>query len=79
MTASTHCTAPHVLFATPPAALPSIPAGAYIGVTRKTLSNWRSLGVGPAYARLGKSGARIVYRVVDLDRYIEEHMIGDAR
>lgn len=79
MTASTPCTAPHLIFATPPGALSSVPAGAYIGVTRKTLSNWRALGEGPPYARLGKSGARIVYRVADLDQYLAEHMIGDAR
>jgi hypothetical protein len=68
-----------VIISTPPGALPSVPAGAYIGVTRKTLANWRALGEGPPYARLGKSGARIVYRVADLDRYLAEHMIGDAR
>ena len=63
----------------PPCAVPSTIAGAYIGVASKTLANWRALGEGPPYARLGKSGARIVYRVADLDRYLAEHMIGDAR
>ena len=62
-----------------PCAIPSTRAGAYIGVASKTLANWRALGEGPPYARLGKSGARIVYRVADLDRYLAEHMIGDAR
>jgi hypothetical protein len=68
-----------VLIATPPAALASIPAAAYIGVARKTLSNWRALGEGPPYARLGKSGGRIVYRVSDLDQFLAEHMVGGGR
>ncbi|MDY7541770.1 helix-turn-helix domain-containing protein [Cryobacterium sp. 5B3] len=68
-----------VIIATPPAALSSVPAGAYIGVTRKTLSNWRALGEGPPYARLGASGARIVYRVADLDQFLAEHMVGVVR
>jgi hypothetical protein len=65
-----------LLIATPPAALASVPAAAYIGVARKTLSNWRALGEGPPYARLGKSGGRIVYRVCDLDQFLLEHMVG---
>lgn len=68
-----------VIIATPPGALPSVPAAAYIGVARKTLSNWRALGEGPRYARLGKSGSRIVYRVSDLDQFLAEHMIGGDR
>ena len=59
-----------------PTALPSVTAAAYVGVSRKTLSNWRALGEGPAYVRLGRSGARIVYRVADLDRYLAERLIG---
>ena len=70
---------PRFIFATPPAALTSVPAGAYLGVTRKTLSNWRALGEGPPYARLGEVGSRIVYRIADLDRFLDEHMIGVVR
>jgi hypothetical protein len=68
-----------LIIATPPGGLPSVAAAAYLGVARKTLSNWRALGEGPRYARLGKSGARIVYRVSDLDQFLDEHMIGRAR
>ena len=67
------------IIATPPAGLPSIAAAAYLGVARKTLSNWRALGEGPPYVRLGKSGARIVYRVSDLDQYLAERLIGVAQ
>ena len=60
-------------------AMPSVRAAAYVGISPKTLSNWRALGEGPVYARLGKSGARIVYRVADLDQYLADHLIGGGR
>lgn len=62
-----------------PSALPSNTAAPYVGVSRKTLSNWRALGEGPPYVRLGKAGSRIVYRVADLDRYLAERVIGGGR
>ena len=63
----------------PVAALPSDRAAVYVGFTPKTLANWRATGDGPPYVRLGKSGARIVYRVADLDQYLADHVIGGAR
>lgn len=62
-----------------PCALPSAAAAPYIGVSRKTLANWRALGEGPPYARLGKAGARVVYRIADLDRYLADRVIGGDR
>lgn len=60
-----------------PAALPSVAAAAYIGVSRKTLSNWRALGEGPRWVRLGsKPGARVVYRVADLNAFLDERVVG---
>jgi hypothetical protein len=77
--ASTCTTAISTISATTPCALPSIAAAPYVGVSRKTLSNWRALGEGPPYVRLGKSpGARIVYRVADLDRFLADRVIGGA-
>lgn len=76
MTVSVRPSSSPTIIATPPGGLPSITAAAYLGVASKTLSNWRALGEGPPYARLGKSGARIVYRVSDLDQYLAKHMIG---
>ena len=70
-------TTPPVLFAPPSGGLQSTAAAAYLGVARQTLANWRVRGEGPRYARLGKSGARIVYRVSDLDLFLAERMIGD--
>ena len=37
-----------------------------------TLANWRSLGKGPAYARLGK---RVWYRGCDLNDWIEAQTV----
>lgn len=68
-----------LVISTPPASLPSVAAAAYLGVSRKTLSNWRALGIGPRYARLGKAGARIVYRVIDLDEFLADRLVGDPR
>ena len=75
----TRSTASPIIIATPPCGLPSTPAAAYIGVSRKTLSNWRAIGEGPPYARFGKTGARIVYRVVDLEQFLAEHIVGAVR
>jgi hypothetical protein len=38
-------------------------------VTPKTLANWRSLGIGPAYAKLQ---GRVVYALQDIERYEAE-------
>lgn len=79
MTASISSTASPVIIATQPGGLPSVAAAAYIGVAPKTLSNWRARGEGPRFVRLGRSHARIVYRVSDLDQYLAEHLIGGDR
>jgi len=67
-----------VLFATSSGGLQSPAAAAYLGVARQTLANWRVRGEGPPYARLGKSGARIVYRISDLDLFLAERMVGGS-
>lgn len=39
-----------------------------LGVSRKTLQKWRSLGIGPTYLKLG---AKVVYRVEDIEAYVQ--------
>jgi len=39
---------------------------------RQTLANWRHMRKGPAYCRVGR---RIIYRLEDLDRYLNTHRI----
>ncbi len=46
-----------------------VEAAKYLGLKNaQTLRNWRHLGRGPAYCRLGR---RIVYLQEDLDRFLE--------
>lgn len=42
------------------------------GIPKKTLENWRSQKRGPRYH---KSGKRVVYRVLDLEAFMDEHAI----
>ena len=56
----------------PVGALPPIDAAAYLGVSPRTLENWRASGDGPDYARLG---ARVVYRIVDLDKFLAKRVV----
>lgn len=69
-------TAPHVdqrtnlITAPPNCLLTSGQAGEYLHVNPRTLANWRVLGRGPRYVR---SGARALYRLADLDAYLDAH------
>lgn len=46
-------------------------ASDYLGVTSRTLANWRCVGFpNVPYARIGKN---IKYRIADLDAYIAKH------
>jgi hypothetical protein len=45
-------------------------AAAYLGVTERTLTEWRRTGRGPRYTRLGAVTGRVRYAVRDLDRYM---------
>jgi hypothetical protein len=51
-------------------------AGRRVRRTEKTLANWRSQGVGPAYIKVsaGRSG-RILYDAADVDRWISAHRV----
>ena len=42
-------------------------AALYVGVAAQTLVNWRSQGIGPPYAKRGRS---VSYLATDLDRWI---------
>lgn len=57
--------------------LPAVAAGAYLGgedepVPDRTLRQWRYLGVGPAYVKVGR---HVRYRRSDLDAFIAEHRV----
>lgn len=50
--------------------LDSIEAANYLGLSARTLNNWRHVNRGPAFCRVGYRAVR--YRVRDLDRFIAE-------
>ena len=48
-------------------------AAEYLSLQNKqTLANWRHMRKGPAYCRVGR---RIIYRLEDLDAYLNTHRI----
>ena len=47
-------------------------AAEYLGLHARTLDNWRSQGRGPRYVRVGR---RIVYRVHDLEAYLDDRTV----
>ncbi len=48
-------------------------AGEYLGVHPRTLANWAAKGHGPRYSK--PSGKSCMYRLADLDAYLEAHMV----
>ena len=43
-------------------------AARYLGVTRRTMQWWRTVGRGPRFAKIGRL---VRYRIGDLDAFIE--------
>ncbi|WP_306358361.1 MULTISPECIES: AlpA family transcriptional regulator [unclassified Nocardia] len=48
-------------------------AGEYLGVHPRTLANWAAKGHGPRYSK--PSGTSCMYRLGDLDAYLEAHLV----
>ena len=46
-------------------------AAAFLGVAIKTLANWRSMGAGPRFCRLGRV---IAYRPEDLRAFVDAQL-----
>ena len=69
MSNTTHAPSPpHSL----PPALDEAEAAAVLGVHPRTLANWRSQRRGPRYVAVGR---RRVYRISDLEEYLEAHTV----
>ena len=51
--------------------VPATEAAALIGVSPRTLSNWRTQGVGPVFVRVGTPHSRTLYRLDDLRTWLE--------
>jgi len=60
----------------PPVVLDTEAAAARLGVSPTTLATWRCTGaVRVPYVKVGR---RVLYRVVDLDAYLERQVVGGA-
>jgi hypothetical protein len=57
--------------------LPDTIAAMHIGVQVQTLRNWRYLGIGPPYIRIGTRAIR--YDQDDLERYIAKGKVNPTR
>ncbi len=47
-------------------------AAEYLGVKPETLNQWRWLGRGPAYVKVGRT---VVYRLKDLDAWLDANTV----
>jgi hypothetical protein len=68
--------APVHLSPSPEPALPPVEAATFLGVSAKTLANWRSLGQGPAYTQY--HGRRVAYLVEDLVAFRSANRVATA-
>lgn len=57
-------------------------AAKFLGISVKTLNNWRSQGRGPAYVKyagaidgLGRQRGNVTYRLGDLREFVAEHRV----
>jgi hypothetical protein len=55
-------------------AVGSAQAARMLGITRKTLANWRNLGIGPQYLKYGGRLGPVRYRVADLAEWREAQL-----
>lgn len=50
-------------------------AAAMLGVSSRTLANWRTLGIGPAFVRVGAVHSRTLYRLDDLNAWLDNNRV----
>lgn len=69
-------TAPATAVADP--RLPSPKAAEYLGLSPRTLINWRNKGRGPKFHRSGAPKSPVYYRLSDLNAWLDEQT-GETR
>lgn len=57
------------------AVVSSAEAARMLGISPRTLANWRVQGRGPTYVRLGKNRSPVLYRVGDVESWLESRLI----
>ena len=50
-------------------------AAAMLGVSPRTLANWRTQGIGPAFVRIGAVHSRTLYRLDDLQAWLDANRV----
>lgn len=55
------------------AAIDTAAAATYLGFANQTLREMRTEGKGPRYFKVGRA---VRYRIVDLDAWMEKHLVG---
>lgn len=46
-----------------------------LGISPRTLANWRSRSKGPTYIRFGKNRSPVMYRLCDVEDWLIEHQV----
>lgn len=46
-----------------------------LGVSVATLSEWRKRGIGPTFVRLGAKHGRVLYKVADLEAFLDDNRV----
>ena len=46
-----------------------------LGVSSRTLANWRTQGIGPAFVRVGAVRSRTLYRIDDLNTWLDNNRV----
>lgn len=47
-----------------------------LGVSEATLTEWRKRRIGPAFVRVGAKHGRVLYKVTDLEAFLDDNRIG---
>lgn len=55
--------------------LPTKQAARYLGVSPRTLEDWRQTGGGPRFLKLGRA---VRYRIKELDQFAEERLFANT-
>lgn len=50
-------------------------AAAMLGVSPRTLANWRTQRIGPAFVRVGRVHSRTLYRIDDLKTWLDANRV----
>lgn len=50
-------------------------AAAMLGVSPRTLANWRTHRIGPAFVRVGRVHSRTLYRIDDLKTWLDANRV----